>query len=104
MNKSGWLDAAEVFDSWRVFPRVLVAAFAFFVYQEFRSLTNWYMAIPHSDANLLAVQSAFVFGILGVLTTLAGYIFKVYTDGGRDWEEDRQARGETVTAVASVTK
>lgn len=103
MNKKGWLDAAEVFDAWRVVPRALILGFATWIVYVFDLLIRWYIGIPTGAANILGVQSAFVFGVFSALSTLSGYIFKVYSDGGRDWQEDRAAETTSSTVVATST-
>lgn len=71
-TKQQWLNAAEIVDAWRVFPRGYMIMFAFFLWD----LHQWYTTAgnaSHADfyANL-------VFGVLGVLT---GW----YMATGRKW-------------------
>ena len=68
--KQSLLDAAEVVDAWRVFPRFYMGMFAYFLWD----LHVWYQPLasnPDYYANL-------VFGVVGVVTGL-------YMNTGRRW-------------------
>jgi hypothetical protein len=68
--KQRLLDAAEVVDAWRVFPRLYLGFFLLFIYD----LHQWYTTVavaPDYYANL-------VFGCISVLT---GF----YMGSGRKW-------------------
>lgn len=83
MNKSAWLDGAEVFDSWRVWPRLIV-----FVYL---ALLSWitvfftikYFAIPQTERTV--ALTAFVSVVMTTAYGVMPFIVKIYTDGGRAW-------------------
>jgi hypothetical protein len=69
--KQRLLDAAEVVDAWRVFPRLYLGFFLAFIYD----LHQWYITVataPDYYANL-------VFGAISVLTGL-------YMGSGRKWD------------------
>ena len=85
--KQRWLDLAEVIDSLRVFPRWLAISYWVFTGWETSYVTVWY-------AHLAAVErtvevTAFYSMLMGGLFGLAAYVFKVYSDGGRDWDKYR---------------
>ena len=68
--KRVFMDAAEVVDAWRVFPRLYLLMFAYFLWD----LHQWYVIVavqPDYYANL-------VFGSISVLT---GF----YMGSGRKW-------------------
>ena len=84
MNKQTWLDGAEVFDSWRVVPRAIV-----FIYLAFLLWLTVYFAVKFFDitaaertTQLTAFASLLLTGAYGAF----GWIFKIYTAGGRDWD------------------
>lgn len=71
-TKQWWLDAAEIVDAWRVFPRVFMLLYIWILYQ----VHLWYTlqaqtAWPDVYANL-------VWGVCGVMT---GF----YVQSGRKW-------------------
>jgi hypothetical protein len=86
VSKQLWLDAAEVFDAWRVFPRSLLASFATMSIHISYTLAYWYMHLPSAERtehDAIAVGS-----IITVLTTLLGVFTKFYMDTGRKWSKD----------------
>ena len=71
MKKEFWLDAAEVVDAWRVFPRMYLLLFAYFLWD----LHNWYITVasnPDIYANL----------VFGAISALTGW----YMGTGRSWQ------------------
>lgn len=86
-DKSAWISIAEVIDSLRVFPRTLAITYWCFTGWATAYVTIWY-------AHLAAVErtvevTAFYSMMMGGLFGLAAYVFKVYSDGGRDWDKYR---------------
>lgn len=70
VNKERLLDAAEIIDAYRLFPRLYMGMFAYFLWD----LHVWYRGVaenPDFYANL-------VFGVVGVVTGL-------YMKSGRKW-------------------
>lgn len=100
MNKQVWLDAAEVFDSWRVAPRAILFGYCFWVSHVTDSALTWYQHIPAAERGL---ESAGLVGaIITAVTGMAVWVFKIYTSGGRDW--DAGSSSSTVVASTTVTK
>lgn len=87
MNKEEWLDFAEVVDALRVFPRILVAGYMLIVGAEVAYLTVWYAHLPSVERTVEV--TAFYSLIMGGLFGLAAYVFKVYSDGGYNWDSRR---------------
>lgn len=84
-SKHALLNAAEVFDSWRIVPRLfLVLTFWWCVYLTDK-LIGWYIALPHAERGLEATGFASVVQA-GVLTFLK-LVFSDYAKNGRDWNE-----------------
>lgn len=68
--KQGFLDAAEVVDAWRVFPRLYLGFFLLFIWD----LHQWYTTVaeqPDYYANL----------VFGSISALTGF----YMGTGRKW-------------------
>jgi hypothetical protein len=88
MGKQAWLDIAEVVDAMRIFPRMLVGTYFATAIWVVVYLTKWYTHIPATER---VVEVTAFFGMLtGGLFGLAVYIFKIYTDGGRNWDQQQQ--------------
>lgn len=93
--KQAWLDAAEIFDSWRIIPRVFFAACFIWVVHTTSILLAWYTALPADQRGLEASG----FGAV-VFTALVGFlklVFDTYSRNGRDWS------GTTKTSVTATT-
>ena len=96
-NKQLFLDAAEVFDSWRVVPRLILFGYCWWVSHVTDSSLTWYQHIP---ANERGVESAGLVGaIITAVTGMAVWVFKIYTSGGRDWD----SQGTTSSTVVAST-
>lgn len=94
-NKPHWIEVAEVVDSLRIFPRLIVAAYCYFVYQVTFYILVWYATQP---AIARGTQESAVVGI--VITAVTGFspwIFKIYIAGGRSWDPP------STTTTASLT-
>jgi amino acid permease len=83
--KQRWLNVAEVIDSLRVFPRLLVGAYFAIAIWVVVYLTLWYTHVAPVERTVEV--TAFFAMLTGGLFGLATYIFKVYTEGGRDWDK-----------------
>ena len=69
------LDFAEVTDAWRIFPRIILAAYAWLCWD----LSRWFMSLkaPQSE------QMAFVTVIIGLAVPLVSF----YLHSGRTWSK-----------------
>ena len=54
MNKTRWLDAAQLFDTWRVVPRIVLFGYGGWVAYVTDSLLRWYMHLPANERTLEA--------------------------------------------------
>jgi hypothetical protein len=99
--KQSWLDAAEIFDAWRVVPRILLFAFAVWFGVSTDYLIGWYTHLPVIAQTTQA--SSFCFGVFSAQSAVAGYVFKVYTSGGRTWDM-QPGRVSTLVSTETVTK
>jgi hypothetical protein len=85
MDKEKWLDCAEVIDSLRIFPRFLVSWYMVILTWSVCYQTWWYAHLAGTDRT---VEVTAFYGMeMGGIFGLAVYIFKIYTDGGRDWSQ-----------------
>jgi hypothetical protein len=100
VNKSNFLDYAEVFDAWRVVPRIVLFAYGVWLAWATDRLLNWYMGLP--VAAQTAQASAFCFGAITSITGIAGYVFRIYSENGRNWEATSSVR--TTAVSETVTK
>ena len=82
-SKAAWLDAAEVFDAWRVVPRSILYAFGIWtIYIADRTLF-WYFHLATPDRT---VQDAgLVTGVITAVTSIFGLAIKFYNTSGRQW-------------------
>lgn len=85
--KQNWIDVAEVIDSLRVFPRIIVGAYFSMVIWVVSYLAVWYAHLPAAERTVEV--TAFYAMLTGGLFGLSTYIFKIYSDGGRDWDKYR---------------
>lgn len=91
MSHQKWIDAAEVFDSWRVIPRAVLLGYCWWTVYLVDKLTGWYMHIPVAER---AVETAgFAGAVITAVTGMGAFVFKIYSDNGRDWNsrQDRPA-------------
>jgi hypothetical protein len=83
--KTAWLDAAEIFDSWRIIPRVILFLYGFWMVRLTDWLVRWYEKLPAAERT--AQVTAFVTIVLPGVFGLAVYVYKIYSAGGRDWDK-----------------
>ena len=88
MNKQRWLDLAELIDSYRVIPRIFLAACFWWTVVVTRELLFWYIRLPHEQRSIEASGFASV-----VFLTVFGFlklVFSEYSANGRDWSIQTQ--------------
>jgi hypothetical protein len=83
LNKRAWLHIAELVDSFRIFPRVLVCGYALYVYQVTFFVLDWYSRQPASARG--TEESAVVGVVVTAVTGFAPWVFKIYVESGRAW-------------------
>jgi len=82
-----WLDIAEVVDALRIFPRLLVGVYFATAVWVVTYLTTWYCHVAPAERTVEV--TAFFAMLTGGLFGLSTYLFKLYADGGRDWDKYR---------------
>lgn len=83
-TKQAWLTAAEVFDAWRVIPRIVLLGFAGWTIYIFDRTLTWYFTLPSADRTLYT--SGVVTGLLSAITGLFTLVVKFYMQTGRNWQ------------------
>lgn len=88
-TKKSHLRRAEVFDAWRIFPRVMLTLFfAGYCWLMLESW-QWYKTINFEtiDWANLAALTAFPLALLTGLGTIFGAMYRHYQESGRDWSK-----------------
>lgn len=83
-TKKSWLNAAEVFDSWRVVPRIIVIAYLSLLIWITIYFAVMYFALPPLERS--ATLTAFVSVVLTAAYGAFPFIVKIYMDNGRNWD------------------
>ena len=81
--KQNWLDTAEVLDALRIFPRIIICAYAWWMYRVTGWIVLWYENLHAADRT--AEVTAFVTIVLPGIFGLAVWVYKIYAIGGRSW-------------------
>jgi hypothetical protein len=82
--KQQWLDVAEVIDSCRIFPRLMVISVFWWIAWFTNWFVRWYEHIPAVERTAAVTA---VFGIvIPAVFGMAAWVSKMYLDGGRDWD------------------
>jgi hypothetical protein len=82
--KAFWIDLAEVIDSLRIFPRLIVGAYLWLLIWVTWYFAHMYFALPAAErtVQLTAFASVVLTAAFGALP----FIVKIYMDTGRDWD------------------
>jgi hypothetical protein len=88
-TKRRWLNAAEVFDSWRVVPRLIVGSYIAFLMWITSYFALSYFGLPPAERG--AAVTAFASVVLTAAFGALVYITKLYFDTGRNWDARDQA-------------
>lgn len=98
MNKRPWLDAAEIFDAWRVVPRLILFGYCYWVAHVTDSLLSWYQLIPSGERSL--ESAGFSGAVITAVTGLAVWVYKIYAETGRDWTQN----ASSATTIVQTTQ
>jgi len=82
-TKRNWLHVAEVFDAWRVVPRVILFGYGVWATHLISGVLGWYEGIPVGERGIESAGLAG--GIITAITGLFPWVYRIYSDGGRDW-------------------
>jgi hypothetical protein len=100
LKKANWLHAAEIFDSWRVMPRLLILSMLVWTIDVVDNVLTWYMQLRPEAQTIQA--SGLAASIVATVTGLWTVVFKIYSATGRDWTVQPEVT-TSVTAVSSST-
>jgi hypothetical protein len=97
MTKQTWIEIAQVIDHLRIFPRLVLLAYAAYVYNITFFVLHWYATQP-KDAR--GIEESSVVGV--VITAVTGFapmIYRIYSDSGTDWS----GKPPSITTSSSAT-
>ena len=100
MSKQHWLDAAEVFDAWRVVPRLVLFAYCWWLAYVVDYILIWYTRLPAPARSIEASGMASV--VITAVTGMGAFVFKVYVSGGRSWDQPSVTLTSTKTQVTQT--
>jgi hypothetical protein len=83
VSKQKWLDAAQIFDTWRIVPRIVLFAYGWWAAQLTDWIVRWYEKLPSGERT--GQVTAFVTIVLPGVFGLAVWVYKLYGDGATDW-------------------
>ncbi len=98
MNKQVMLHWAEAIDSYRIIPRLFLAACLFWTMQISHILLQWYTHLGKDERGLEA--SGFASIVFLAVFGFLKLVFETYSKNGRDWN---QQPSTTTVERASVT-
>lgn len=101
MNKTLVLHWAEVIDSLRIFPRIIMGVYLCYAGWLTSYLVIWYCNQPAAGRG--TQESAMVGGIIAAVTGFFPSVLKIYQDGGRNWSDAPPSTVTTVTAATTST-
>ncbi len=101
MNKQAWIDAGEVFDTWRVIPRIFLGVCLIWTMHVGYILVYWYIRLPDASRGIEATGfgSAVFLTILGFLKL----VYSTYSENGRNWELYHAGKPPSTTTETSKT-
>jgi hypothetical protein len=99
--KQKWLHVAETIDSLRVFPRLVLAGYFLFVYHVTNYLMVWYTHEPPGARGV--EESGTVAAIFATVTGLLPWVYRIYSDGARDWNAKPDATTSTTTMTSTTS-
>lgn len=101
MNKKRFLHWAELVDSFRIFPRLVLCAYAFYVYQVTFFILTWYSNQPATARG--TEESAVVIAVVGAVTGFSPWIFRIYSENGRSWDNAATTTSSTTSTSTTST-
>jgi hypothetical protein len=101
LNKTAILDAAQIFDTWRVVPRCVLFVYGGWVAHITDRTLGWYMHLPSAERTLEA--SGLAAGIITAVTGLFPWIYRIYADTATDWSNAIPTRVQTISSSTMET-
>lgn len=88
MNKEKWIDIAEIIDTLRIIPRIILLSACLFALYYVWITTTWYfalLAVPGITEWHLAASTAFAGVTIPAVLAIVNKVWDSYLKGGRDW-------------------
>jgi chloramphenicol O-acetyltransferase len=101
VNKQTWLAIAEVIDHYRIFPRAVLIAYGYYVYNVTFYILVWYSNQPKDARG--TEESAVVIAVITAVTGFSPWIFRIYADSATDWSEKPPTVTTSSTRVTTAT-
>jgi hypothetical protein len=95
-RKQAFIDAAQVFDVWRVVPRFVLFGYCYWVAYVTDSTLSWYKHLPPAERTLEA--SGLAGAIITAVTGLLPWVYRIYSDNATAWDNGQTARTSTMVA------
>jgi hypothetical protein len=98
VNRQTWLHWAETIDRLRVFPRLVLIGYAWYVWSVTFFILNWY---AHQPAGARGFEESGVVGV--VITAVTGFapmIYKIYAQSSQPWDPQSSTTSTTFTRVS----
>jgi hypothetical protein len=95
VNKEDVLRWAEVVDRLRIFPRLVLIGYAWYVWNVTFFILNWY---AHEPANSRGIEESGVVGV--VITAVTGFsplIYRIYASTSQPWDPQSTTTSTTMT-------
>jgi hypothetical protein len=100
VNKTKYLDFAQVFDQLRIVPRFVLFGYGLWVAHVTDSTLTWYMALPSAERTLEA--SGLAGAIITAVTGLFPWVYKIYANTGNDWTPSTGSTKQTITSTTET--
>lgn len=98
VEKANWIHWAEIFDAWRIVPRLVLLSYGWFVYHVVMYILAWY---THLTTTSSVGDGVVVSVCVTAVTGFAPWVLKIYMDASTDWKNvpPPGATPPTVTAT-----
>lgn len=99
-NREGLMQLAEIIDTLRIFPRLFLLIYLFWIIRLTDRMVSWFIHLPAVERTVI-VTSFFSIATTGIFGLFI-WIYKIYSDGGRDWASSPVIPPVTLPAPAPM--
>ena len=99
-SKQQWLHLAELIDRLRIFPRVVLIAYGWYVWNVTFFILNWYAHEPPAGRGY--EESAVVGIVITAVTGFAPMIYRIYASSAQPWDPQSSTTTSTVTRISGT--
>lgn len=95
------MEIAELVDTFRVFPRLFLLVYLFWIIRLTDKMVTWFTKLPAPERTVIVTSFVSIVstGVFGLFI----WIYKVYSDNGRDWSESPVMPSVTVPTPPKAT-